>query len=551
MRVFLRGAGYSASFVRRRPVVGICTSWSELTPCNLGLRRIAESVKRGVTAAGGLPLEFPTISLSESMMEPSTLFLRNLMSIDVEQMIVRSPIDVVVLLNGCDKTVPAQLMGALSAGKPAISIAAGPRPPVRWRDRTLTIDDLWRADDDRRSGAMTEDDWIELEGALNSGHGTCNVMGTATTMAAVAEVMGMAMPGTSLLQAGSAPRDAAAEETGARAVALASEALIPQRLITPEALENAFRVVCAIGGSTNAVIHLEAIAGRIGWHIGFDRLTEWSKTTPVLAGVRPSGPHLIEDLHAVGGIPAVMQELGDLLHLDALAGDGQPWSTVTRTCRRSTGSVLATRVEPLQHAGGIALLRGSLAPRGAVLKRTASGTALHRHRGLAVTFNGADDLSRRIDDPALPVDARSVLVLRNVGPVGGPGMPEVRIPVPEKLLREGITDVLRISDGRMSGTGSGTVVLHVSEEAAVGGPIGLVEDGDEIEIDVEAGRLDLLVSEDELSRRRSLFKGQAPPTRGYDELYWGHVLQAHDGADLDFLELAREPGHERLPQRKM
>jgi dihydroxy-acid dehydratase len=536
LRMFMRGAGYSAGLVRRRPVIGIANSWSELNPCNGSLRELAGAVKRGVLAAGGWPLEFPTISLGEPFVRPTTLFLRNLMAMDVEEMISASPVDGVVLLGGCDKTIPAQLMGAVSAGKPAITLAAGPRPGARWGDRTLTIDDLWPMADERRRGALDDDAWGALEGCLNGGFGTCNVMGTATTMAIVAETLGMALPGSALLEASGAARRAAAEATGERAVALARAGLPPSALVTPTTLENAFRVVVAVGGSTNAVLHLEALAGRVGHRIGVKRLGELSSTTPLLADVRPFGTHLLADLQAAGGVPAVVRELTPVFATDALAGDGNPWSVAAAQAPMAASAALRPFTDPSATAGGLVPLSGTLAPDGAVIKRAGAEARLWRHRGRAIVFEGLNDLHARIDDPALRADADSVLVLRGVGPVGGPGMPEVgAIPIPAPLLREGVRDMVRISDGRMSGTARGAVVLHVAPEAAVGGPLALVADGDEIELDLERGRLDLLVDDAELARRRVLLPARTPPPRGFELLHELHVVQANEGCDFDFL----------------
>jgi dihydroxy-acid dehydratase len=443
----------------------------------------------------------------------------------------------VVLLNGCDKTVPAQLMGALSADKPALSLAAGPRPVVRRGERLLTIDELWRVGDERRRGRLDDAAWLDVEETLNSGVGTCNVMGTAATMAIVAEVLGFSLPGTALLPATGAARAAAAEETGRRAVALAQAGRSPSGLVTLESLENAFRVVCAVGGSTNAVIHLEALAGRIGERLGLERLARWSDGTPLLADVRPSGPYLLDDLDAAGGVPAVMAELASLLHLDALAGTGETWGEVAGRVPRRASRALRPFEDPKETHGGIAVLQGSLAPNGAVLKRSA--TSLRRRRGRAVVFDGVEDMRARIDDPLLSVDDEYVLVLRNVGPVGG-GMPEVfEFPIPERLRAAGVTDLLRITDGRMSGTSAGAVVLHVSPEAAVGGPLSLVRDGDVIELDVAEGRLDLLVPDAELAERQRGIDLAAPPARGYERLHHLHVLQADEGCDLDFLTGAK------------
>jgi dihydroxy-acid dehydratase len=538
LRMFMRGAGRPADAFRRGPVIGICNSWSELNPCNLGLRRLAAGVQRGVAEAGGVALEFPTISLGEPYLKPSSLLLRNLMAMDVEQMIEMSPIDAVVLLNGCDKTVPAQLMGALSAGKPALSLAAGPRPVVRHGEQVLTIDELWRAGELRRRGELDDAGWLEVEETLNCDVGTCNVMGTAATMAIASEALGLSLPGTALLPAASDARAEAAEATGRRAVELAASGTSPAEFVTLESLENAFRAVCAVGGSTNAVIHLEALAGRLGERLGLDRLARWSDETPVLADVRPSGSFLLEDLDAAGGVPALLAELAPLLHLDALAGTGETWTDVLARARRRPSDALQPLADPKEPRGGIAVLRGSLAPQGAVLKR--SGTLLRRQRGRAVVFDGVDDLLARVDDPALPPEAEAVLVLRNVGPLGGPGMPEVfEFPIPERLRAAGATDVLRITDGRMSGTAAGAVVLHVTPEAAAGGPLAFVRDGDVIELDVDEGRLDLCVPEAELEERRRTFTAPRPPVRGYERLHHLHVLPANEGCDLDFLAVAR------------
>lgn len=542
LRMFLHGAGYSEALVDRRPVIGIANSWSELNPCNAGLRDLAEAVKRGVIAAGGFPLEFPTISISEPFVRPTSMLLRNLMSMDVEEMITSAPIDGVVLLGGCDKTVPAQLMGALSADVPAISLAAGPRATARWGLRTLTIDDLWELADDRRRGALSEEAWRTVQLTMNGSVGTCNVMGTAATMAVVAEVIGMALPGTALLPATSAARKQAAELTGARAVELAKTRTEPTSVVTKAALENALRVVMAIGGSTNAIIHLEALAGRIGERIGIDRIAEISDETPLLADVRPTGTYLLEDLDAVGGVPAVMRELDSLLDLAQLAGDGRAWAQALPGSGSGDGA-LRTMLSPKEKAGGLAVVRGTLAPDGAIIKRSGSSEKLRKHRGPALVFDGVEDLHERIDDEFSAVTPETVLVLRGVGPVGGPGMPEVgAIPIPKRLLNAGVKDMVRISDARMSGTAAGTVVLHVTPEAAVGGPLALVEDGDEIQLDVDSGVLDLLVTDDVLAERRLSRGERADPSRGFERLHARHVLQADEGCDFDFLRVGTANG---------
>ncbi|WP_432826730.1 dihydroxy-acid dehydratase [Dactylosporangium sp. CA-092794] len=541
-RAFMRGRGLSAEQVRRRPVIGICSSWSELNPCNSGLDRVAQAVKDGVTAAGGLPLVFPTISISEPFSRPSSMLLRNLMAMDVEQMIASSPIDAVVLLGGCDKTVPAQLMGAISAGKPALVVTAGPRQVGCWRGESLTVDDLWPLADRRRQGLVSDEQWRELEDCLNPSTGTCNVMGTAITMAAIAEVLGFALPGSSLPVATGARRLALAEETGRRIVAAAGEKLRPSELVTPAALENAVRVVCAVSGSTNAVVHLAAIAGRAGIRLSRAKLRQWTRDTPVLADVRPAGRHLLAQLEQDGGIPAVVRRLGDRMHLDCRTATGRRWADELPPDEGPTPS-LRTVEDPVDADGALAVLEGNLAPDGAIIKRSAASARLLRHVGPAVVFDGVDDLHARIDDPALPIGPDSVLVLRGTGPRGGPGMPEVgHLPIPRRLLDAGVDDMVRISDARMSGTATGTVVLHVAPEAAVGGPLSLVRDGDPIRLDVPAGALELLVDPAVLGAREPVLPAGVPPRRGYDLLYWRHVSQAPAGCDFDFLRGAEGPG---------
>lgn len=537
-RAFLRGEGFGVDDVRRGPVIGIANAWSELNPCNAGLRDTAAAVKRGVEAAGGLGLEFPTISISEPFTRPTSMYLRNLMSVDVEEMIASSPIDGVVLLGGCDKTVPAQLMGAISAGKPAVMVTAGPRPVSCWKGQSLTIDDVWPLIDERRVGKLPDDEWVRLEGCLNRGVGTCNVLGTASTMAAIAEVLGFALPGTSLHPAGSAEHVAAAERAGAAAVAAVGRQAAPGDRITDASLEAAFRVLCSLGGSTNAVIHLEAIAGRVGITIGLERMREWAASTPLLASVRPSGPALLSDFVAAGGVPAVLRELRGLIDADGLeTAAGEPWPHAFPTGELPQNPALRPIGEPVRADGGMALLTGSLAPNGAVIKTSASSQALRSHRGRALVFDGVAEVNARIDDPELDVDADTVMILRGVGVQGAPGMPEVgHIPIPAKLARAGVTDMVRLTDARMSGTATGTVVVHIAPEAAAGGPIGLVQDGDEIELDVDAGTLELLVEPAELQRRIAA-RAERPtaPRRGYDWLYAEHALQPDQGCDFDFL----------------
>jgi dihydroxy-acid dehydratase len=537
-RASLHAEGISRSALAGRPVVGICNSWSELVSCNLHLRGLAEAVKRGVLLAGGLPLEFPTISLGENLMKPTAMLFRNLMAMDVEECIRSYPLDAVVLLGSCDKTVPAQLMGAASADVPAIMLTGGPSQPAWFRGRPLGAGtDLWRYVDELRAGRMAPEEFDELEAAATPGFGHCNEMGTASTMASLVEALGMCLPGTASIPAVDAARVRAAEATGTRAVELAREGPKPSRVLTPEAFDNAITVLMAVGGGTNAVIHLLALAGRVGVPLTLDRFHELSRRTPLLANVRPSGEHLVEELHRAGGIRAVLSELAPLLHGDALTVTGRPLADGFAGAAALDRAVIAPFDAPLAAEGGIAVLRGSLAPDGALIKRSAASAELLRHRGPAVVFEDVYDVAARIDDPALEVGPDSVLVLRNAGPQGGPGMPEWgQLPIPRKLLERGIGDLVRVSDARMSGTAYGTVVLHVAPEAAVGGPLRAVRDGDPIVLDVDAQRLDLDLPADEVERRLSEL-GPAEPKyrRGYGALYLAHVLQANEGCDFDFL----------------
>jgi dihydroxy-acid dehydratase len=535
-RAFLRGEGFSAADVRRSPVIGICTSWSELNPCNAGLRDLAVGVKAGVHEAGGIALEFPTISISEPFTRPTSLFLRNLMSMDVEETIGSAPIDGVVLLGGCDKTVPAQIMGALSANVPAVMLTAGPRPVPCYGGEPFTIDDVWPACERRRTGEASDAEWLALEGMVNTGVGTCNVMGTAITMAAVAEVLGLALPGSALPPAASERRRQLARETGLQIVATVQASRRPRELVTAAALENAFRVVCALGGSTNAMIHLEAIAGRVGLTIGTRRYEAWSATTPYVANVRPGGRLLLQDLEQAGGVPAVMHRIADLLHRDERTVAGTTWRECLDASSFPPHPAVAPPDAPLAPRGGLTILHGNLAPRGAVLKTAGPHEPrLRRHRGRVIVFEGVADLNARIDDPALDVTADSVLVLRGMGVLGAPGMPEVgHIPIPAKLARAGVRDLLRLSDARMSGTATGTVVLHITPEAAAGGPLGILATGDEVELDVAAGTIRHFLTDTEIAAREP-YAVPVAPTRGYAWLHRRHALQADAGCDFDFL----------------
>jgi dihydroxy-acid dehydratase len=544
-RASLHAEGLSRDALVDRPVVGVCNSWSELVNCNLHLRGLAAAVKRGVLLAGGLPLEFPTISLGENLMKPTAMLYRNLMSMDVEESIRSYPLDAVVLLGGCDKTVPAQLMGAASANVPAIMLTGGPSRPAVFRGRELGAGtDLWHFVDELRAGRMTADEFDELEQASGTSVGHCNEMGTASTMAAVVEALGMSLPGSATIPAVDAARIRMAEATGRRAVELAREGLAPSRILQPEAFDNAVTTLMAIGGGTNAVIHLLAVAGRVGVSLTLDRFDELSRRTPMLVNVRPAGEFLFEQLHHAGGIPAVLRELGDLVHTDALTVTGAPLGDALAAAHVHDRAVIASRDAPLQPAGGIAVVRGSLAPDGALIKRSAASPHLRRHRGPAVVFEDVYEVAARIDDPGLAIDADSVLVLRNAGPRGGPGMPEWgQVPIPRRLLEAGVTDMVRVSDARMSGTAFGTVVLHVAPEAAAGGPLRFVRTGDPIVLDVDERRLDLDVPADVVERRLAAL---GPPERayrrGYGALYLDHVLQADEGCDFDFLRGRSDDG---------
>jgi L-arabonate dehydrase len=543
-RAYLRAEGFGPQVFDGRPVIGICNSWSELTSCNVHLRLVAEAVKRGVWQAGGFPLEFPTISLGEPFIKPTTMLYRNLMAMDVEEMIRANPIDGVVLLGGCDKTTIAQLMGAASADLPAILVTGGPMLKTQWRGQELgSGTDAFRLWDCVRDGTLSEEEFLEIEGCFARSPGHCMVMGTASTMACLAEALGMTLPGAACIPAPDSRRLAIAEASGRQIVAAVAADLRPSRVMTMAALENAIRVDMTIGGSTNAVVHLLALAGRLGLPLDLDVFDRFSRTTPCIVNIKPSGSHLMEDLFYAGGIPAVMKEIDHVLHLDCVTVNGRTIGDNLQAAQAPDGDVIRSRKNPLHVEGGTVVLRGNLAPQGAILKQTAASPHLLTHQGPAVVFRDRVDLFERIDDPELPVTPDSILVLQHAGPVGGPGMPEWgSLPVPKKLLQAGCQDVVRISDGRMSGTAYGTVVLHVTPEAAIGGPLAFVRDGDLITLDVPRRGLTLEVSETELEMRRAGWQPPDPPySRGYGRLFLQHVLQADQGCDFDFLVADREP----------
>ena len=537
-RAWLRAEGFSELVFEGKPVVGICNSWSELNNCNAHLRQVAEAVKRGVWEAGGFPLEFCTISLGEMLMKPTTMLYRNLMAMEVEECLRAYPLDGVVLLCGCDKTTPAQLMGAASADIPALMVPGGPMLRGMWRGRELgSGTDVRRFWDEVRAGRMTEEEWCEIESCVSRSSGHCTVMGTASTMACLAEALGMTLPGCADIPAVDSRRLAMAEESGRRMVAMVAEGLRPSRMLTPQALENAIRVDMAIGGSTNAIVHLVALAGRVGLDLPLSRFDEISRVTPVIANLKPSGEFLMEDFYYAGGLPAVMKEISPLLHLDALTANGKTLGENIARAGCFNRNVIKTLGQPLRPEGGTVILKGNLAPQGAVLKQSAASPHLLRHKGRAVVFENAEDLIARIDDAQLEVDENSILVLKNAGPKGAPGMPEWgHLPIPAKLLKAGVKDMVRLSDARISGTSFGTIVVHIAPESAVGGPLAAVKNGDWIELDAPSRRLELLITDAELNNRLAAWRPPAPHyERGYGKMFLEHVLQAHEGCDFDFL----------------
>jgi dihydroxy-acid dehydratase len=537
-RAWIGSQGFDPSVFDGRPVIGIANSWSEVTNCNAHLRGLADHVKRGIWRAGGFPLEFPVISLAEAVMKPTTMLFRNLMAMDVEECIRAYPFDGVVLLAGCDKTTAAMLMGAASANVPSIMVTGGPMlRGIRGREELAGGSAIWKASSERRADRLGDHEWREMEGSIARSAGHCGVMGTASTLACVAEALGMTLPANGAIPAVDTRRALLAERSGSRIVSMVWEDLRPSTILTREAFENAITADMAIGGSTNAVIHLAALAGRLGLELPLSLFDEISRRTPVLADVRPSGKRQMEDFYYAGGLPAVLAQLTPILHLDAITANGRTLGDNIRSARILDASVIRDAAHPLADDGGTVVLTGNLCPGGAVLKKSAASPELLQHRGRAVVFANKQDLMDRIDDPKLEVDADSVLVMQSGGPRGAPGMPEWgQLRIPEKLLRIGVSDMVRISDSRMSGTAFGTCILHVTPESAVGGPLAFVRDGDEIELDTDARRLTLRVPEREISRRRAAWVAPEPAfSRGYGRFYEDHVMQADVGADFDFL----------------
>jgi dihydroxy-acid dehydratase len=537
-RSWIKNQGHPQQMFDGRPVIGICNTWSDLTPCNAHLRVLAEIVKRGVYEAGGYPLEFPVMSLGETLVRPTTMLYRNLVSMDVEESIRANPLDGVVLLTGCDKTTPAALMGACSVGLPTIMVTGGPMLSGKYRGQDIgSGTDVWKFTDELRAGRISMEQYLEIESCMSRSDGHCMTMGTASTMACMVESLGMTLPGGAAIPAADSRRRRLAHLAGNRIVEMVQENLVPSDILTRNAFENAIKVNSAIGGSSNFVIHLMAIAGRASVELTLDDFDRLGSHMPLLVNLMPAGQHLMEEFYYAGGLPVVMREMLAHLHADAMTVTGSSVETnVTQTICHNR-DVIASVDAPLIKESGLAVLRGNLCPDGAIIKPSAASPDLMRHRGSAVVFENIEEYRARIDDPNLDVDRNSILVLKNVGPIGYPGMPEVgNMGLPKKLLARGLQDMVRISDGRMSGTAFGTVVLHVAPEAAVGGPLALVQEGDMIELDVAGRRLHLDVSHDELERRGEAWKPPvAPASRGYVRLYLDHVQQADKGADMDFL----------------
>jgi dihydroxy-acid dehydratase len=543
-RSWMKNGGLPDDSFDGKPIIGICNTFSEFTPCNAHFRGLIEHIKRGVIEAGGVPLEFPVFSCGESNLRPTAMLFRNLASMDVEEAIRGNPMDGVVLMAGCDKTTPSLLMGAASCDLPSIVISGGPMLNGKFRGKDIgSGTDVWRFSEDVRAGVMSRADFIAAENAMSRSPGHCMTMGTASTMASMAEALGVAMPGNAAYPAVDAHRARLARMTGRRIVEMVHEDLRLSRILTRDAFANAIRVNGAIGGSTNAVVHLLAIAGRVGADVTLQDWDHWGEGVPTILNLMPSGKYLMEDFCYAGGLPALMKEIASFLVLDALTVTGKSIGENIAPAENFDPDVIRPVAEAITENGGIAVLRGNLAPDGAIIKPSAASPALMRHRGRAVVFDSIEDYRKRIDDPALDIDETCIMVLRNCGPKGYPGMAEVgNMALPRKLLEQGVRDMVRLSDARMSGTAFGTVVLHAAPEAAVGGPLALVQSGDFIELDVKARRLHLDVSDAELERRRALWIAPVHAMAGgYQSLYVERTLQADKGADLDFLVGSR--GH--------
>ncbi len=534
----LRQLGYDSPDWGGKPVIGIINTWSDINACHGHLRARAEDVKRGILQAGGLPVELPAMSLAEPMVKPTTMLYRNFLAMETEELLRSHPIDGAVLMGGCDKTTPGLVMGAISMGLPAIYVPAGPALRGNWRGQTLgSGSDAWRYWDEKRAGTITEEDWAEIEGGISRSHGTCMVMGTAATMMATAEVLGLALPGASSIPAVDSSHIRMCAAAGRRIVDMVWEDLTPARVLTPASFDNAIRVHMAMGGSTNAIIHLIAIARRAGIALAMQRFDDISREVPVLANVRPSGKYLMEDFYYAGGIRGLMAQLRDRLDLGCLTVTGKTLAAGLDGATVHLGDIIHSLNDPVSTAGATVVLTGNLAPRGCVMKPSAADPRLIRHRGPALAFEDYNHMAREIDRDDLDVTPDHVIVLKNAGPKGGPGMPEWgMLPIPRKLVKAGVRDMLRLSDGRMSGTSYGACILHVAPESYIGGPLAFVRTGDEIEVDAAARSIHLHVSEEELARRRSAWRPPAPHyQRGYGAMYSAHIGQADEGCDFDFL----------------
>ncbi len=534
----LRQFGYDLADWGSKPVIGIINTWSDINACHGHLRARAEDVKRGIFQAGGLPIELPAMSLAEPMVKPSTMLYRNFLAMETEELLRSHPIDGAVLMGGCDKTTPGLVMGAISMGVPAIYVPAGPALRGNWRGETLgSGSDAWKYWDEKRAGRITEKDWTEIENGISRSFGTCMVMGTAATMMAITEALGLALPGSSSIPAVDSNHPRMCAAAGRRIVEMVWEDLTPARILVPAAFDNAIRVHMAMGGSTNAIIHLVAMARRAGVPLDMQRFDDLSREIPVLANVRPSGKYLMEDFYYAGGIRALMAELRERLDLSCLTVTGAPLAASLDGAKVHLRDIIHSLNDPVSTAGATAVLTGNLAPRGCVMKPSAADPRLLKHRGPALAFEDYNHMAREIDRDDLDVTPDHVIVLKNGGPKGGPGMPEWgMLPIPKKLVKAGVRDMLRLSDARMSGTSYGACILHVAPESFVGGPLAFVQTGDEIEVDADARRIHLHVSEEELARRRAAWRAPAPRyPRGYGAMYAAHIGQADEGCDFDFL----------------
>ena len=541
-----RQSGLGESDFYGKPVVGILNTWTDLNSCHLHFKTTVESVKRGVLQGGGLPMEIPVMSCGETLTKPTSMLYRNFLAMEAEEMIRANPIDCAVLLGGCDKSTPALIMGAISAGVPAVYVPSGPMIKGNWRGQVLgSGSDVWGYWDERRAGNLTEEEWKEIEGGIARSPGHCMTMGTASTMTAMAEVMGFTVPGASSVPAMDANHQRLAAEAGRLAVNNAWEGPKPKELATRQSFENAIAVDMAIGGSTNAIVHLLAMAGRAGVNLSLNDFDEISRKTPLITDLRPAGRFLMEDFYFAGGLTAVLKTMQPILHMDHPTVNGMTLGQNVMNAKVHNNEVIRPLDDPISKDGGTTVLGGNLAPNGAVIKHSAADSALLKHSGPAIVFDDYRELSEKIDDPNLPVTKDSVLVLRNAGPVGAPGMPEWgMLPIPKKLLKEGVRDMVRVSDARMSGTSYGTCVLHVTPESAVGGPLAVVEDGDVISLDVESRTINLDLPEEEIVKRtKDLPERKSLHARGYTKLYLDHVTQADKGCDFDFLE-----GDEKSPE---